>query len=208
MTVQVRDLGCMEYQAACLAMNAYTDTRGPETPDALWLLSHPPTYTLGLAGRHEHLLATGTVPVVQSDRGGQVTYHGPGQLVAYLLLDLRRRALTIRALVSLIEDAVIATLTRQDIRAERRAGAPGVYVGAAKIAALGLRVRRGCTYHGLAVNVDMDPEPWSRIDPCGYPGLAVTDCRRQGWLTDVAGVAAALAPELLQRLDEPVGDGS
>jgi lipoyl(octanoyl) transferase len=156
------------------AMRRFTDARGPETPDELWVLEHLPVFTLGQAGREEHLLDPGAIPVIKVDRGGQVTYHGPGQLVAYLLLDLRRAGLGIKRLVSLLEQSIIDLLATVNLAAERRAGAPGVYVEGAKIAALGLRVRNGCSYHGLALNLDMDLAPFSRINPCGYPGLAVT----------------------------------
>jgi lipoyl(octanoyl) transferase len=155
-------------------MRRFTDARGHQTPDEVWLLEHPPVFTLGQAGRAEHLLDPGVIPVIQVDRGGQVTYHGPGQLVAYLLLDLRRAGLGIKRLVDLLEQAVIELLASLGLNAERRVGAPGVYVDGAKIAALGLRVRNGCSYHGLALNLDLDLAPFSRINPCGYAGLAVT----------------------------------
>jgi len=177
--IGVRQLGLRDYTDTWAEMQAYTAARDGDSIDQIWLLQHPPVYTLGLAGRREHLLDPGDIAVVNSDRGGQVTYHGPGQLIVYMLLDMRRRGLGIRALVLLLEQALIDMLADLCIPAGRRPGAPGVYVGEAKIAALGLRVRRGCSYHGLALNVEMDLEPFSRIDPCGYPGLAVTqiyDC--------------------------------
>ena len=155
-------------------MQAFTAARAPDTPDEIWLCQHPPVFTQGLAGKPEHLLRDIGIPVVKIDRGGQITYHGPGQLVAYLLLDLRRRNLTVKGLVHRIEAAVIALLAEYGIAGERRAGAPGVYVKGAKIAALGLKIRNGCCYHGLALNVDMDLAPFSAINPCGYEGLAVT----------------------------------
>jgi lipoyl(octanoyl) transferase len=155
-------------------MRDYTETRTAATPDEVWLLEHPPVYTLGRAALPEHVLDAGTIPVVRTDRGGQVTYHGPGQLVVYPLLDLRRRNLGIKHLVQLLEECVIELLAGYAIRARRRPGAPGVYVDGAKIAALGLRVRRGCSYHGLSLNVDMDLAPFGRINPCGFPGLSVT----------------------------------
>ncbi len=155
-------------------MRAFTDARAADTPDELWMLQHDPVFTLGQAGRMEHVLAPGAIPVIAVERGGQVTYHGPGQIVGYPLLDLRRLGIGIRELVNRIEQAMIDTLATWNIEAARREGAPGVYVAGAKIGALGLRVRRGCTFHGLAFNVAMDLEPFRRINPCGYAGLAVT----------------------------------
>jgi lipoyl(octanoyl) transferase len=169
-----RELGLVEYAPTLEAMRAYTDSRDRESPDELWLLQHPRVFTQGQAGRAEHLLAPGDIPVIQVDRGGQVTYHGPGQVVIYLLLDLKRRALGVRALVDLIEQSVVQLLSGYGIEAEPRPDAPGVYVAGEKIASLGLRVRRGCSYHGLALNVDMDLEPFQRINPCGHQGLRVT----------------------------------
>ena len=173
-TLQVKYLGRQAYDETWQAMRDYTDGRGPESPDQLWLLEHPPVFTLGQAGKPEHLLDPGPIPVVKTDRGGQVTYHGPGQLVAYLLLDLRRAGLGVRGLVSLLEDTVIRLLAELDIVAVARRDAPGVYVNEAKIASIGLRVRRGCSFHGLSLNLDMDLSPFERINPCGYPGLRVT----------------------------------
>lgn len=170
----VRKLGRVEYLPVWERMRDFTDRRTADSPDEIWLLQHPPVFTQGQAGRAEHVLAPGDIPVVQADRGGQVTYHGPGQWVAYLLVDLRRRQLGVRDLVDLIESSIIRLLEEYGIAAQTRAGAPGVYVGDAKIAALGLRVRRGCSFHGLALNVDMDLEPFRRINPCGYAGLEVT----------------------------------
>ncbi len=177
---RVRQLGRVEYEPTWRAMQAFTAARTPDTPDELWLLEHPPVYTLGQAGKPEHLLRATDIPIVNIDRGGQITYHGPGQLVVYALVDLRRRGYGIRELVSRMEQAVINVLAAQGIAAQRQDGAPGVYVNGAKIAALGLRVKQGCTYHGLALNVDMDLTPFSAINPCGYPGLAVTQCRDLG----------------------------
>lgn len=173
----VRRLGLVPYEPTWRRMRDFTDARAPDTPDELWALSHPPVFTLGQQGQREHLLAPGAIPVVQIDRGGHVTYHGPGQLVIYPLLDLRRLRLGVRELVSALEGAVIDTLAGYGVTARARREAPGVYVGEAKIAALGLRVRRGCSYHGLALNVAMDLEPFGRINPCGYPGLVVTQLR-------------------------------
>jgi lipoyl(octanoyl) transferase len=170
----VRRMGRVAYAEAYDAMRTFTAQRTADTPDELWLLEHPPVYTLGQAGKPEHLLRANGIPVVRVDRGGQVTYHGPGQVVAYVLLDIRRRGLTVKRLVSLLEQAVIDLLAEHGVDGVRRAGAPGVYVGGAKVAALGLRVRGGCTYHGLALNVDLDLAPYRDINPCGYEGLAVT----------------------------------
>lgn len=182
-----RELGLVDYTPTLQAMRAFTDSRDGDSPDQLWLLQHPPVFTQGQAGRSEHLLAPGDIPVVQVDRGGQVTYHGPGQAVIYLLLDLRRRGLGVRALVDLIEQSLVQLLAGYDIQSEPRPDAPGVYVAGEKIASLGLRVRRGCSYHGLALNVDMDLEPFQRINPCGYQGLRVTS---------MASLLPAPAPEV------------
>jgi lipoyl(octanoyl) transferase len=181
-------------------MRDFTASRDPETPDELWLLQHPPIYTLGQAGRLEHVLDPGDIPVLKVDRGGQVTYHGPGQIVAYLLLDLRRAGLGVRGLVHLLETAIIDLLAHQGIAAEARSGAPGVYVQGAKIAALGLRVRRHCSFHGLALNVDLDLEPFSRINPCGYPGLAVTRLADLGLKLSLDQMAEEVAKAIASRL--------
>jgi lipoyl(octanoyl) transferase len=175
--LRLRRLGRVDYAACLAAMQDFTDRRDAETPDELWLVEHSPVFTLGLAGKPEHVLDAGDIPVVQCDRGGQVTYHGPGQVVLYTLLDLKRADLGVKALVSALEQAVIDLLAPLGIVGERRAGAPGAYVAGAKIAALGLRVRRGCCYHGLSLSVAMDLTPFARINPCGYAGLAVTDLR-------------------------------
>ena len=172
--LRVRRLGLTPYEAVWHSMQAFTNARGPATADEIWSLQHPPVFTQGQAGRAEHVLAPGAIPVVQVDRGGQVTYHGPGQLVIYPLLDLRRLGLGVRELVTLIEQAIIEVLARYELDGQRREDAPGVYVDGAKIAALGLRVRRGCSFHGLAFNLSLDLEPFARINPCGYEGLAVT----------------------------------
>ncbi|MEE4175072.1 MAG: lipoyl(octanoyl) transferase LipB [Xanthomonadales bacterium] len=197
-----RDLGLQPYEPVWQAMQAFTDERDEQTPDEVWCVQHPPVFTLGQAGKAEHLLAPGDIPVVPVDRGGQVTYHGPGQLVLYPLLDLRRLRLGVRELVTLIEQSIIDVLAGYGVSAERREGAPGVYVGDAKIAALGLRVRRGCSFHGLAFNIDMDLEPYGRINPCGYAGLAVTqlkDCAESPVSLETAQAA------LLGRLAELLG---
>ncbi len=204
MNIQVRQLGLCDYHDTWLAMQAYTGSRNDDSADQIWLLQHPPVYTLGLAGRREHLLDPGDIPVLESDRGGQVTYHGPGQLIVYLLLDLRRLGLGIKALVRLLEQVLIDLLADLDVPASRRPGAPGVYVDGAKIAALGLRVRQGCCYHGLALNVDMDLEPFRRIDPCGYPGMLVTQLRDRGCDAGIDVIGRQLARRLLAAL---AGDG-
>jgi lipoyl(octanoyl) transferase len=192
----VKQLGRQPYEPVWRAMQAFTDARGPETPDELWMVEHDPVFTLGQAGRWEHVIVPGEIPVVPVDRGGQVTYHGPGQIVAYPMLDLRRLGIGVRELVNRIEQAVIDTLETWNIVATRRDGAPGVYVGDAKVAALGLRVRRGCTFHGLAFNVAMDLEPFNRINPCGYEGLRVTQVLDLGGPGSLAAVEAVLIGEL------------
>lgn len=178
--IQIKRLGRVDYQSTWLAMRDFTAGRDPDTPDQLWLLEHPPVFTLGQAGRREHVLADLGIPVIPIDRGGQVTYHGPGQVVVYVLLDLRRRGYGVKALVNRLEQGVIDLLAAHGVVAERQDGAPGVYVQGAKVAALGLRIRAGCSYHGLSLNVDMDLTPFAAINPCGYPGLAVTQTRDLG----------------------------
>ncbi len=195
-----RLLGRVPYDQAYADMRRFTATRNAATPDELWLLEHPPVYTVGQAGRLEHLLRETAVPVARVDRGGQITFHGPGQLIAYALLDLRRRSLTVRRLVAALEQAVIDVLAGYRIAGERRPGAPGVYVAGAKIAALGLRVRTGCSYHGLALNVAMDLAPFRDIDPCGYEGLAVTQFTDLGMAVGVSDVAAPLAARVAAAL--------
>lgn len=183
-------------------MQDFTAARTADTPDEIWLLQHPPVYTLGVAGKPEHLpRADNGIPVVRSDRGGQITYHGPGQLVIYLLLDMRRRGLGVRPLVRTMEGAVIDLLAAYGTPARGRNDAPGVYVGAAKIAALGLRIRNGCCYHGLALNVDMDLSPFDAINPCGYPGLEVTQTRDLGIADSLAALGEKLVAHLLLRLN-------
>ena len=177
---QVRNLGQVDYQLAWAAMQRFTDQRSCETADECWWLQHPAVFTQGQAGKPEHLLNPGNIPIVQSDRGGQVTYHGPGQLVGYLMIDLKRRKMGVRELVTAIEQSLIHLLSTYQIDAHARRDAPGVYVqNGAKIAQLGLRVRKGCSFHGLSLNVDVDLEPFSRINPCGYKGLAVTSIARE-----------------------------
>src|SRR5690348_15085515 len=200
----VRALGRTNYTPTWRAMQAFTDRRTRDTPDELWLTEHPPVYTLGLAGRREHVLRDNGIPVIKVDRGGQVTYHGPGQLVAYLMFDLRRAKLGVRETVRRIEGAVITWLASHRIRAYGKTSAPGVYVERdareAKIAALGLRVRNGCTYHGVAVNVDMDLAPFLDIDPCGHPGLAVTQLADFGVRITVDDAGRELAPLLASQI--------
>lgn len=203
----IRRLGAADYAATVDAMRSFTDARTASTADEIWLCEHAPVYTQGLAGKAEHLLDAHGIPVVQTNRGGQVTYHGPGQVVAYLMLDLRRRGLAVRELVVRIEQAVIDCLGAYGVAAVRRPGAPGVHVRdasggpGAKIAALGLKVTRGCSYHGVALNVAMDLAPFSRIDPCGYPGLAVTDMRAEAGVDDVEGVATAFGLALARSIE-------
>jgi lipoyl(octanoyl) transferase len=198
--LRFKNLGQVGYAPTLQAMRDFTAQRHAGTQDEIWLLEHPPVFTLGLAGKPEHLLTATDIPVVNIDRGGQITYHGPGQLVAYLLLDLNRRPYKVRQLVERMESAIIAVLADFGIKGERLAGAPGVYVGDAKIAALGLRVQRGCTYHGLAINVDMDLAPWNAINPCGYPGMAVTQIRDLAPGVKIEAVRAALQRHLAEEL--------
>jgi lipoyl(octanoyl) transferase len=203
--VIVRRLGRVDYAPTFAAMQEFTAARDADTPDELWLCEHPPVFTQGLSGKPEHLLKDIGIPVVQIDRGGQITYHGPGQVVAYLLLDLRRRELTVRGLVNRIEQAVIDLLAEYGVNAARRDGAPGVYVGAAKIAALGLRIKHGCSYHGVSINIDMDLAPYDAINPCGYAGMAVTQlsaCSPQ-WRPglEAAIVGRQLAAHLARQLE-------
>lgn len=203
----MRDLGSVGLEPTWRAMVEFTATRGPETDDELWRCEHPPVYTLGLAGKPEHLLYDIGIPMVKIDRGGQITYHGPGQVVIYLLLDLTRRKLKVRELVAGIEQAVIGLLAEHGIGAARLDGAPGVYVGVgnkpAKIAALGLRVRKGCCYHGVSLNVDMDLSPFSAINPCGYAGMAVTQIRDFGVSLSPEDAAEGLVRHLGKRLLRP-----
>ncbi len=205
----IRRRGMVEYPRTLEQMRTFTDERGSGSPDEIWFLEHPPVYTLGMNADHSHVLAAGDIPVVETDRGGQVTYHGPGQLVVYTLLDLERNGLGIRALVEALEAATVATLGNYGIAAHGRRDAPGVYVGEAKIASLGLRIRRKCSYHGLAINIAMDLEPFSRINPCGFEGLAVTQIADLGGPDNTLQVANDLLPALLQALgtDSPPHQG-
>ncbi|THF64993.1 lipoyl(octanoyl) transferase LipB [Pseudothauera nasutitermitis] len=207
--MRVKHLGRVDYAPALEAMRHFTATRRDDTDDEIWLLEHPPVYTLGQAGRPEHLLPAGRasgIPLVNIDRGGQITYHGPGQLVAYLLIDLARRRLKVRELVNLMEQAIIDCLAEYGLAAERKPGAPGVYIDGAKIGALGLRVRNGHSYHGLALNVDVDLAPFGWINPCGYEGLQTIRLKDFGVADDVAAVGERLLAHLLRRLP-PVDAG-
>ena len=195
----LRDLGRQPYAPVWRAMQRFTDARGDATTDEVWVVEHEPVFTLGQAGKDEHVLAPGDIPVLHVDRGGQVTYHGPGQIVVYPLLDLRRLGIGVRDYVCHIEQALIDTLDEWNIVAQRRDGAPGVYVGDAKIAALGIRVRRGCSFHGLAFNVALDLEPFHRINPCGYAGLQVTTVMDVGGPSSMADVTAVLLEHLARQ---------
>ena len=195
-SLTIRHLGRQDYTQVWQSMLDFTTQRTAGSTSEIWIVEHPPVFTLGQAGKPEHLLDGGEIPVVLSDRGGQITYHGPGQLVCYLLLDLQQIDMGIRSLVNNIEEAIIQLLNDQGITAARQSGAPGVYVDAAKIAAIGLRVKKHCTYHGLSLNVNMDLQPFKRINPCGYPGLAVTDMATLGVNTDVLTVANRLTQKL------------
>ncbi|EGQ7949678.1 lipoyl(octanoyl) transferase LipB [Vibrio vulnificus] len=196
----VKRLGRRDYLPVWQAMHEFTDTRNEETPDEVWLVEHNPVFTQGQAGKAEHLLNTGDIPVVQSDRGGQVTYHGPGQLVAYFLINLRRKKLGVRDLVTTIENLVINTLKAYNIDSAARPDAPGVYVDGRKICSLGLRIRKGCSFHGLALNVNMDLSPFLRINPCGYQGMEMVQVSELRGPTDIALVEQQLVKELVNLL--------
>ena len=196
----IRHLGEVDYQKTWQAMQDFTDVRGKDTADELWFLQHPPVYTLGKNGKLEHVLNAQDIPVVNSDRGGQVTYHGPGQIVVYTMLDLSRLKIGVRELVTRIEQSIIDLLADYGVESNARRDAPGVYVNNAKIAALGLRVRKGCSFHGLALNVDMDLEPFNRINPCGYEGLEVTQFRNFVNDVDIENVIGDLQQQLLKNL--------
>jgi lipoyl(octanoyl) transferase len=202
--VIIRRLGRVDYEPTWRAMQHFTEERGPATADEIWLLEHPPVFTLGMAADRAHLLAPGDIPVVQTDRGGQVTYHGPGQLVAYALLDLRRLGLNVRDLIMQLERSVIDLASAHGIQARGRRDAPGVYVEERKLASVGMRIRRGCSYHGLALNVDMDLSPFARINPCGMANLEVTSLANLGVAGGVARAADELEPFLAQCLAAPV----
>jgi len=196
----LRRFGVAEYETVWRDMQAFTDSRDKQTPDQLWLVQHPPVFTQGQAGKAEHILAPGDIPVVQVDRGGQVTYHGPGQIVAYPLIDIRRKGIGVREFVNRIEQSIISVLSQYGVEGLRVDGAPGIYVDGKKVASLGLRVRRGCTFHGLAFNIDMNLEPFQRINPCGYEGLRVTQ------LSELAAVTLEqVEQQLIDSLAEQLG---
>ena len=207
MIPHVHSLGLVEYVPTWEAMKRFTAGRTTETPDEIWLVQHPSVYTQGLAGKPEHLLHRTDIPVVKIDRGGQITYHGPGQIVAYLLLDLRRWKINVRELVRLMEQAVIDLLAGHGVSAHGSVDAPGVYVGDAKIAALGLKIKNGCCYHGLSFNVDMDMAPFANINPCGYAGLHVTQCCELGITTSINELQAELARNLVHGLQQHYESG-
>lgn len=196
----IRPLRLAEYDSVCQDMRSFTDNRSPETPDEIWLIEHEPIYTLGQAAKLEHILNPGDIPIKKTDRGGQVTYHGPGQLVVYPLLNLRRLNLNVRALVTLLEQTIIEFLANYGIHAQARKDAPGVYVNAAKIASIGLRIRRGFCYHGIAFNVAMDLKPFSGINPCGFSQLAVTQLSDLGGPKDLEMVATTFSEQLKNKL--------
>jgi len=198
--VEIRSLGRREYEPLWRSMQAFTNSRGDETPDEIWFTEHPPVFTLGLNASREHVLAPGDIPVIQIDRGGQVTYHGPGQLMVYPLIDLRRAGLGVRDLVTALEQSIIDLAAQYNIVAASRADAPGAYVQGKKIGSVGLRVRRNSSYHGMALNVDMDLEPFTRINPCGFEDLEVTDLAELGVTKDLSEVATDLEPYLLRHL--------
>lgn len=201
--ILVRHLGLQPYEPVSQAMHEFTDMRDDTTPDEIWLVEHMPVFTQGQAGKAEHLLMTGDIPVIQSDRGGQVTYHGPGQQVMYVLLNLKRRKLGVRELVTLLEQTVVNTLAEYGIDAHPRADAPGVYVGEKKICSLGLRIRKGCSFHGLALNINMDLTPFQRINPCGYAGMEMTQMRQ--WVTTATpeNIRPVLLKKFLALLNNP-----
>lgn len=205
MNVVIKHLGRVDYAPVFAEMQAFTAKRTADTPDELWIVEHEPVYTLGQAGKPEHILRDVGIPLVQIDRGGQVTYHGPGQVVIYLLLDLPRLKIKVRELVTAIEQAVIDLLAPYGVTAERRDGAPGVYVGDAKIAALGLRIRNGCSYHGVSLNVDMDLSPFNAINPCGYAGLKVIQTKDLNIPLTAQEAGEQLSQHLLQQLEPKHG---
>lgn len=203
MTIQIKDLGIQEYLTIYDRMREFNDQRDSDTHDEIWLLEHPPVYTLGLAGKIENLLNTKNIPVINTDRGGQVTYHGPGQLIVYLLIDIKQQPYSIKKFVSLIEKSIIDCLGGYEINAERISGSPGVYVNGEKIAALGVRIKRGCTYHGLALNIDMDLKPFEGINPCGHEGLVCTQLLKHKKGVAFTEVKRKLTHHLIENLDKP-----
>ncbi|MCK5901728.1 MAG: lipoyl(octanoyl) transferase LipB [Cocleimonas sp.] len=202
MKIQIKPLGLQDYQTTWRAMQGFTSQRDGNTPDELWILQHPAVFTLGRNGKSEHILDADDIPVISIDRGGQVTYHGRGQLVIYLLIDLKRRQLGVRQLVTLIETALIDFLASQNVSANSDPKAPGVYVKGKKIAALGLRISKGCSSHGLSLNVDMDLSAFKRINPCGYKNLEVTQCRDEGIDKSLEMIGVLLSDHLLSLLAE------
>ncbi len=205
-SITVRRLGLQDYEPLWRAMQRFTDTRNPETVDEIWFTEHPPVFTLGLNASSEHLLATGDIPVVQIDRGGQVTYHGPGMLMIYPLIDLKRLGLGVRDLVTALEQSVVDLAAGYGIEARARPEAPGVYVADTKFASVGLRIRRGASYHGMALNVKVDLEPFLRINPCGYAGLEMTDLATLGGDSDLDTISRKLLPHFLEHLHLPDAD--
>ena len=201
--ILIRQLGLQPYEPVSQAMHEFTDARDEDTLDEIWLVEHHPVFTQGQAGKAEHVLVPGDIPVIQSDRGGQVTYHGPGQQVMYVLLDLKRRKLGVRELVTLLEQTVVNTLAEYSIESHPRADAPGVYVGERKICSLGLRIRKGCPFHGLALNIAMDLTPFLRINPCGYAGMEMTQMRQWQPAASPETVAPRLVANLLALLNHP-----
>lgn len=202
-TILIRNLGLQPYDPVSRAMHEFTDTRTDATPDEIWLVEHPPVFTQGQAGKAEHVLTPGDIPVVQSDRGGQVTYHGPGQQVMYVLINLKRRKLGVRELVTLLEQTVVNTLADVGIEAYPRADAPGVYVQGKKICSLGLRIRKGCSFHGLALNIAMDLAPFLRINPCGYAGMEMTQVNHFQSAADMDKIRVVLIDKFLALLNYP-----
>ena len=199
-TLHIRHLGRQDYETVWHAMQKYTDDRTSDSPDELWLVEHNPVFTQGQAGKAEHILNTGDIPVIQVDRGGQVTYHGPGQLVAYPLIDIKRRKIGVRQLVTAIEQSLISLLKPYNIDAYAKSDAPGVYVDERKIASLGLRIRKGCSFHGLALNVDMNLSPFLRINPCGYAGLEMVQCKQLNGPQNVSEAGDKLINTFSQQL--------
>ncbi|MFE4109236.1 lipoyl(octanoyl) transferase LipB [Kosakonia sp. YIM B13611] len=202
-TILIRNLGLQPYEPISRAMHEFTDARDETTPDEIWLVEHHPVFTQGQAGKAEHVLAPGDIPVIQSDRGGQVTYHGPGQQVMYVLINLKRRKVGVRELVTLLENTVINTLATLGINAQARADAPGVYVQGKKICSLGLRIRKGCSFHGLALNIDMDLTPFMRINPCGYAGMEMTQVSQLVENSDMDKLRTILIQQFLALLNNP-----
>ncbi|MGB5444865.1 MAG: lipoyl(octanoyl) transferase LipB [Psychromonas sp.] len=199
--LRLRYLGVQDYLTSWQAMSDFTSQRDANTVDEIWLVEHPPVFTQGIAGKAEHIIGQSEIPVVQSDRGGQITFHAPGQLVVYLLINLRRKSLNVRSLVTIMEDSIIDLLADYNVTAAAKVDAPGVYVDGKKIASLGLKIRKGCSFHGLALNVDMDLSPFLKINPCGYAGLEMTQCKAQGIALSVTELAPLLIEKMNNKLD-------